>query len=123
MQGTFINGSRPKTKKALKEQVEGINLWEEHGGDPESIRTLELNYVMELAKDPKQKIAINPQDPYSVVLEATSVFGNEFDGSLAKAMKEMNYGPFYVVGPDPYNKRNWYATIEYNKEKGKWIVK
>lgn len=69
MQGAYVNGSRPKTKKALKEAV-----------------------------------AANLQ---SVELEATSVFGNEFGGSLANAPD----GKYYVVGPDPYRKRSWYAQI------------
>lgn len=102
-QGVYINGARPKTKKALKEQVEGINLFLAHGGDPES--------------PPEVK------DPYSVVIEATSLFGNEFDGSLAEALRTSQYGPFYIVGPDPYNSRKWYANLTYDTDKHKWIVK
>lgn len=99
MQGIFIHGSRPKTKKAFKEQVESIN----NGGDP-----------------------------WSVVIEATSMFGNEFDGSLAKAKVEEKFGTFYIVGPDPYKERKWYATLEYvttngiapgdEGHEGKWKV-
>lgn len=51
------------------------------------------------------------QDPSSVRLEATSVFGNEYDGPLDEAPD----GQYYVVGPDPYNKRNWYATLRIGK--------
>ncbi len=86
MQGTFVNGSRPKTKKALREAVEAIAF---------------------------------EGDPYSVVLEATSLFGNEYDGSLGSAPKTTT---FYVVGPDPYKKRNWYANIKWNDKKGQWVV-
>lgn len=31
----------------------------------------------------------------------TSLFGNEYKGD----------GRYTVVGPDPYNKRSWYATV------------
>lgn len=96
MQGVFIHGSRPPTKKFLKAAVDTIN----EGGDP-----------------------------FSVVIEATSMFGNEFDGSLHKALEEEQHGPFYLVGPDPRTSRKWYANLEYvpnpvprpgNPSKGKW---
>ena len=91
MQGVFINGSRPKFKKNLKEQVDQIN---DHQGDA-----------------------------YSVVIEATSVFGNEFDGSLRKAQKEGKHGPFYIVGPDPRTSRKWYATLSFVPESNRWEIK
>lgn len=43
-----------------------------------------------------------------VQLEATSFFGDEYDGYLLDAPA----GTYTVVGPDPHTKRNWYATIE-----------
>jgi hypothetical protein len=46
-------------------------------------------------------------DPASVSLEATSMFGNEYDGPLNEAPD----GRYTVVGPDPYTDRKWYATI------------
>ena len=46
-------------------------------------------------------------DPSRVSLEATSVFGNEYDGRLDEAPD----GEFSIVGPDPYRQRNWYGTI------------
>lgn len=46
-------------------------------------------------------------DPSSVTLQATSVFGNEYDGPLSRASD----GTYYIVGPDPYRERKWYATI------------
>jgi len=52
-----------------------------------------------------------------VVLEATSVFGNEFDGVLQFAPD----GDYWVVGPDPYRSRKWFAHIV--KEQGKVTVK
>ncbi len=99
MQGAFIHGSRPKTKKALREAVENLYAV---GTDPD---------------DPKTLVRA---DPYSVVMEATSVFGNEYDGSLASAPKETK---FSVVGPDPHTKRNWYATVSFNQKKEQWEVK
>lgn len=49
-------------------------------------------------------IAANPS---RVVLIATSVFGNEYRGRLSEAPA----GTYYVVGPDAYRDRSWYATI------------
>ena len=89
MQGVFIHGSHPKTKKALREAVETIT---DDG---------------------------SPIDGYSVVLQATSLFGNEYDGSLADAPRET---VFSVVGPDPYTSRKWYATISFNQKKNQWEV-
>ncbi len=89
MQGVFIHDSRPKTKKALREAVELLYLSTGEG------------------------------DPYSVVMEATSFFGNEYDGSLANAPQET---VFSVVGPDPRRSRKWYATIKFNQQKGQWVV-
>lgn len=43
----------------------------------------------------------------AVSLQATSMFGNEYDGPLNLAPE----GTYTVVGPDPYHARNWYATI------------
>lgn len=62
-------------------------------------------------------------DPFSVVIEATSLFGNEFDGSLAMAVRQNHRGPFYLVGPDPRNSRKWYANLTYNTEDEKWVLK
>lgn len=42
----------------------------------------------------------NPMDARSLIVE-TSIFGAEFHGD----------GEYTVVGPDPYNKRNYFATI------------
>jgi len=88
MQGAFITGSRPKTKKAFREAVEAIN----DGGDA-----------------------------YSVVLEATSMFGNEYDGSLANAPKTDK--AYYIVGPNPYTSRKWYASLHWDGDKDRWVVK
>lgn len=68
MQGIWVDGNRPRTKKALKDA---------------------------LASDG------------AVSLEATSLFGNEYDGPIESAPD----GEYYVVGPDPYRARNWFAQI------------
>lgn len=70
MQGTFIAGKRPASKKALRE----------------ALRT----------------------NPASVRIEATSYFGNEYDGPASEMPENVNV---YIVGPDPHTKRNWYGTI------------
>jgi hypothetical protein len=46
-------------------------------------------------------------DPTLVILEATSLHGNEYGGILSDAPD----GNYYVVGPDPYTARNWYAQV------------
>lgn len=48
-------------------------------------------------------------DPSRVQIEATSVFGNDYDGSAA----DLPVGKKVLfVGPDPYTKRNFYGSIE-----------
>lgn len=42
-----------------------------------------------------------------VTLEATSVFGNEYDGPVAEAPA----GTYNFVGPDPYRARNFYGSV------------
>lgn len=59
------------------------------------------------------------EEPHNVRLEATSLFGNEYDGPLSNAPTNKSYT---VVGPDPYKKRNWYANIKWNPNKEAWIV-
>jgi hypothetical protein len=70
MQGIFINGRRPKSKKEIKEVIS--------------------------------------HSPAAVRLEATSLFGDEYDGPVSDAIPGSK---FTFVGPDPYNKRNFYGTI------------
>ena len=74
MQGVWINGTRPKSKKAIKEAL--------------------------IAGD-------------EVALEATSVFGNEYDGLVTDAPN----GDYTFVGPDPYTKRNFYGTLTVRGDK------
>ncbi len=70
-------------------------------------------------KSLKEAIQQDPFNPTNVRIEATSLFGNEYDGPLSAAP---NNARFTVVGPDPYTSRKWYATISMNPEKG-WQVK
>ncbi len=70
MQGIYINGRRPKSKKEIRETV-----------------------------------AANPG---AVEVEATSAFGNEYDGPLPDWD---GHGRITFVGPDPYTKRSFYGNI------------
>jgi hypothetical protein len=54
----------------------------------------------------------------SASLEATSIFGNEYGGPLSEAP----VGEYFVVGPDPYTSRKWYAHIIVKAE-GKVTIK
>ena len=67
-QGVYVNGIRPKSKKAIKEAL------------------------------------VNGDD---VSLEATSVFGNEYDGPVNTAPN----GTYTFVGPDPHRTRNFYGNF------------
>jgi hypothetical protein len=65
---------------------------------------------------PKSKKAVKEacaDDPTRVRLEATSVFGNEYDGPVSEAPD----GSYSFVGPDPYTKRNFYGTITVSGDK------
>lgn len=55
----------------------------------------------------KQVRELIAEDPRLVSIEATSVFGNEYDGPA----DEMPHDVIYFVGPDPYNKRNFYGRL------------
>lgn len=81
MQGIFIAGRRPKSKKEIKEML------------------------------------ADPITSTRVRLEATSAFGNEYDGPVVDAPD----GSYTFVGPDPFTKRNFYGTIV--KRNGKVAVK
>lgn len=62
------------------------------------------------------KEAVSSGHP-AVNLEATSMFGNEYDGPLRTAPD----GTYTFVGPDPYTSRKFYGTI--TKSNGKVTVK
>lgn len=46
-------------------------------------------------------------DPSNVQVEATSMFGNEYDGPLSDAPD----GTITFVGPDPHTSRKFYGQI------------
>jgi hypothetical protein len=54
------------------------------------------------------KAAINT-DPSRVQLYATSSMGPQFRGTADTLPADAE---FLVVGPDPYTRRDWYATIK-----------
>lgn len=56
------------------------------------------------------------EDPYEVVIEATSLFNNEYGGPVVFMDDDL---AITVVGPSP-EKRKWYATIV--RKNGKWRV-
>lgn len=61
---------------------------------------------------PRSKKQIKEQiasDPSKVTIEATSAFGNEYDGPADK-LPEGTVVTF--VGPDPFTKRNFYGTLK-----------
>lgn len=68
--GAFINGERPRTKKALKEAI-----------------------------------IFNPA---SVQFDKTSMYEA---GAVVNTTEIPEDAVMQVVGPDPYNKRNWYANV------------
>jgi hypothetical protein len=68
MQGIYVDGQRPKSKKAVREAV--------------------------------------ADDPSRVRIEATSFFGNDYDGPLSEAPD----GSYAFVGPDVYERRDFYGT-------------
>lgn len=71
------------------------------------------------AKRPASKKAIKEAvaNGHEVYLEATSLFGNEYDGHLRNAPD----GEYTFVGPDPHTSRKFYGTI--TKRNGKVTVK
>ena len=75
MQGLFIDGRRPKSKKAVKEAIAA-----------------------------GQRVRV----------EGTAFTGNDYDGPLDQAP----VGNIHFVGPDPYNKRNFYGTINVYEVNG-----
>ncbi len=69
---------------------------------------------------PKSKKAIREAveaDPLTVIAEATSWHGDEYDGPIGylPATESITF-----CGPDPHNDRRFYGTIKYVK--GAWKV-
>lgn len=51
--------------------------------------------------------------------EATSVFGNEYDGLISEMPKNT---VITFVGPNPHNDRRFYGTIKWNTKQLAWQV-
>ena len=69
-------------------------------------------------KSKKEVIAAVKANPKTVSLEATSLFGSEYNGPIT----EMPVNKMvFVVGPDPYTARNFYLNIT-RKEDGTFKV-
>lgn len=81
MQGIYINGRRPKSKKEIKEAL--------------------------------------ARNPEVVAAEATSVFGNEFDGTVAALPVGRS---IMFVGPCPYTNRKFYGKIAHTVKGGIKVV-
>jgi hypothetical protein len=105
MQGIYINGRRPKSKKEVKEAI-GRAI--DYANQPTSA-PMTVGAILE-AKTTRTK-------PPVVRLEATFLFGNEYDGPVSEAPD----GTYTFVGPDPYTSRKFYGTI--TKSNGKVTVK
>lgn len=59
------------------------------------------------------------QEPENVRLFATSHMGPQFSGTAAELPKDME---FLVVGPNPYNQRDWYAKVKWDRTGKKLVV-
>ena len=81
MQGIWLNGQRPKSKKAIR-------------------------------------LAAEAGEIDGLIIEATSMFGNEFGGFAADLPDGVT---IYFVGPDPHTKRNFYGQLF--RKNGKLVVK
>ena len=68
-----------------------------------------LNYSRPKSKAEIKRALATPADqrPPIVSLEATSLFGNEYDGPVEDAPD----GRYHFVGPDPYTSRKFYGTL------------
>jgi hypothetical protein len=111
MQGIFINGKRPKSKKQVKEACAAISFAEQskHAVKVSVFNTMTIGAVT--AAKAKQRA------PYLTV-EATSLFGNEFDGPVNDLPVG---GVVFFVGPDPYRSRKFYGKL-VRKSETLWVV-
>lgn len=117
MYGIFIAGSRPRSKKEIKELAKLIT---------EELQRLDWK----LKPEDSDYAPPTPAIAYSLVLQATSLFGNEFDGSIAAALRADNGNPdptfmgrgYTFVGPDPYTNRKFYGTISFDAKKVAIVV-
>ena len=63
-------------------------------------------------KRPPSKVAVKRHlaenaSGEGVIVEATSLFGNEYSGPLQEAPRKV----MYVVGPNPHTSRKWYGQL------------
>jgi hypothetical protein len=95
-QGIYIDGRRPKSKKEVKEAVAAVMAYEAaiKPGNGSAA------FIVALAIHGRTR-------PTRVRLEATSFFGNEYDGPVEHAPD----GLYFFVGPDPHTKRNFYGQV------------
>jgi len=63
-------------------------------------------------KSKKEVVEAIKASPDSVSLEATSIFGKEYEGPITEMPENTNVA---CVGPDPYTRRDFYLTIVRNK--------
>ena len=82
LQGIFIDGRRPKSKKEVREVAKSA--------------------------------------PSRIEVEATSAFGNEFGGNLTELPV---FASVTFVGPDPYQKRDFYGTVSNTDGPKGFVVK
>ncbi len=67
-------------------------------------------------KEIKEYLAkgVDHENNYHIGIEATSMFGNEESGPLTKERVEA--GTILFVGPNPYEKRNFYGSFKINRK-------
>lgn len=74
-------------------------------------------------KRPATKAALKralAENPAGVEFDGTSPMGPQFsDMSGVNVPEGMSLS---VVGPDPFTKRNWYATVKVNVKTGKVVI-
>jgi hypothetical protein len=113
--GFPLGFSQPEPILALEDLKSRVN-----DGTPAGSREWLIDWFT-CAIRPKSKkelmrhVAENPDEVY---LEATSDFGNEYQGQLTSAPHQS----FSIVGPDPEKKRSWYAQIFWSEKKSAWVV-
>ena len=126
-QGIFIHGSRPKSKRHVKAVVERAQMTPEAQQSLIDSDRADARIMGGAGKDDWMHTHVH--DLFCIVVEATSIFGDEFDGSLhiAQDKEEVRGKGITFVGPDPYTKRSFYGNIKWkpdpnNSRGGKWIV-
>lgn len=84
------------------------------------VKNVSANRSGEVIKTKAELRRLVSDDPDNVYFYTTSEMGNQFNGRLSELHSDT---ALTVVGPDPYNRRDWYATIGKNKQTGKVTVK